>query len=70
MKFKFFNDEWEEFLEHCGFSDDELELIKFFRKEWAQADIAAELCISIPTLTRRKNRITEKISRYISKSPH
>lgn len=70
MKFKFYNDEWEEFLEHCGFSDDELELIKFLRKEWAQVDIAEELCISVPTLTRRKKRITEKIIRYISKCPH
>ena len=70
MKFRFYNDEWEEFLEHCGFSDDELELIKFFRREWAQVDIAAELCISIPTLTRRKKRITQKIARYISNSPH
>ena len=70
MKFKFFNDEWEEFLEHCGFSDDELEIIHFLRREWALVDIAAELCISLATLIRRKNRITQKIARYISKSPH
>ena len=70
MKFKFFNDEWEEFLEHCGFSDDELEIIQFLRREWALADIAAELCISLSTLIRKKNRITQKIARYISKCPH
>ena len=70
MKFNFFNDEWEEFLEHCGFSDDELETIVLFRREWAQVDIAAELCISLSTLSRRKKRITQKIIRYISKNPH
>ena len=70
MKFKFFNDEWEEFLENCGFSDDELEIIKLFRREWAQVDIAAELCISLSTLARRKKRITQKIFRYISKTSH
>jgi DNA-binding NarL/FixJ family response regulator len=70
LKFKFFNDEWEEFLEHCGFSDDELEIIQFLRREWALVDIAAELCISLSTLIRRKNRITQKIARYISKCPH
>lgn len=70
MTTKFFNDEWESFIENCGFTDDELEIVKFLRKGWAQVDIAAELCISIPTLTRRKKRITEKIIRYISKCPH
>ncbi|MEE1048795.1 MAG: helix-turn-helix domain-containing protein [Clostridia bacterium] len=70
MKFRFFNDEWELFLEHCGFSDDELEIITFLRREWSFADIAAELCISHSTLTRRRKRITQKIARYISNSPH
>lgn len=68
MKFKFFKDEWELFLEHCGFSDDELEIITFLRREWALVDIAAELCISYSTLERRKKRITQKITRYISQN--
>lgn len=66
MKFRFFNDEWELFVEHCGFSDSELEIIPFLRKEWALIDIATELNISVSTLERRKNRISEKIARYIS----
>lgn len=70
MKFKFFNDEWELFLAHCGFSDDELEIIAFLRREWSFADIAAELSISYSTLTRRRKRIYQKIARYISNSPH
>lgn len=68
LKFKFYNDEWELFLENCGFSDDELEIIKFLRREWALIDIAAELCISYSTLERRKKRISQKIARYISRS--
>ena len=68
MKYRFFVDEWELFLEHCGFSDDELEIIPFLRHEWAIIDIAEELCISVSTLERRKKRISEKIARYISSS--
>ena len=67
MKFRFFNDDWELFIEHCGFSDDELEVITYIRRGWAQADISAELNISVSTITRRTKRITEKIARYISK---
>ena len=70
MKFRFFNDEWELFIENCGFSDEELELIPYIRREWAQADISAELCISVSTIVRRSNRIAEKIARYISKCTH
>jgi DNA-binding NarL/FixJ family response regulator len=64
---KFFNDEWESFIENCGFTDDELEIVKFLRRGWAQVDIAAELCISLSTLTRRKKRISEKILRFMCK---
>ena len=70
LKFKFFNDEWELFLANCGFSDDELEIVTFLRKEWSFSDIAAELCISYSTLTRRRKRIIQKITRYISNIPH
>jgi DNA-binding NarL/FixJ family response regulator len=69
LKFKFFNDEWELFLKHCGFSDDELEIVAFLRREWSFADIAAELSISYSTLTRRRKRIYQKIARFISNSP-
>lgn len=65
MKNKFFNDEWETFLIHCGFTDDELEIIPFLRRGWAQVDIAAELCVSLSTLKRRLKRISQKIVRYI-----
>lgn len=68
MIMRFFNDEWESFVENCGFTDDELEIVKFLRKGWAGIDIAEELCISLSTLTRRKKRISQKIIRYISKT--
>lgn len=65
---RFYNDEWESFILNCGFTDDELEIIKFLRRGWACVDIAAEVCISLSTLTRRKRRISQKISRYINKN--
>ena len=55
------------FIEHCGFSDDELEIIPFIRRGWAQIDIAVELNTSVSTVARRTKRISEKIVRYISR---
>ena len=66
MKLDFYNDEWELIINNCGFTDDELEIVKFLRRGWAQADIAAEVCISRRTLVRRKKSITKKIIHYIS----
>ncbi len=65
---KFFNDEWEEFIDHCGFTDEELEIVKFLRRGWYSVDIAAELNISVSTFKRRKKRIEQKIIRYIQKA--
>lgn len=67
---KFFIDEWELFLENCGFTDDELELIPFLRRGWAGIDIAEELSVSLSTVSRRKKSIMTKIARYISRSIH
>lgn len=58
---RFYNSEWEKYISLCGFTDDELEIIKFLRRGWAQADIAAELCVSLSTLKRRIKRIYLKI---------
>lgn len=68
MKTDFYNDEWEAFVVYCGFTDDELNVVEFLRRGWAGIDIAAELTISLSTLTRRKKRITNKIKRYLSKN--
>ena len=68
MVMRFYNDEWESFINNCGFTDDELEIVAYIRRGWAQIDIAAELCISLSTFARRYKRIKQKILRYISKS--
>lgn len=65
---QFFNDEWEEFIECCGFTDDELQIIPFLRRGWYSVDIAAELCISVSTFKRRKKRIECKIIRHIERA--
>lgn len=62
--FRCYINEWKEYIDNCGFTEDELEIIKFMRKEWAQSDIAAELCISLSTLKRRIKRIYLKIINY------
>lgn len=67
---KFYNDEWELFLQNCGFTDNELEIIPYIRRGWAQIDIAEELSISLSTFSRRNKSIMDKIARYISKCLH
>lgn len=68
MTVKFFKDEWELFIENCGFTDDELELVPLLRRGWAGVDIAEELSISASTVSRRKRSIEGKIVRYISRN--
>ena len=67
---KFYNDEWEEFITNCGFTDDELEIVQLLRRGWYGEDIAADLGYSRRTIERRKRLIKSKISRYISKAQH
>lgn len=62
--FRCYSNEWEEYIANCDFTDGELEIIKYMRKEWAQSDIAAELHISLSTLKRRVKRIYLKIINY------
>lgn len=66
--FRCYDNEWNEYITNCGFSDEELEIIGYMRKEWIQADIAAELHISLSTLKRRVKRIYLKIINYNFKS--
>lgn len=66
MKLDFTKFEWEEFIQNCEFTDDELEVIPLIRRGWALVDIAYELCISESTLKRRKRKIEYKIIRRIS----
>ena len=65
MKNTFLKCEWEEFIENCDFTDDELEILPLIRRGWSQIDIATELCISNSTLKRRIKSIKNKITKYI-----
>ena len=64
----FYNDEWELFIKHCGFTDFELQIVEYLRRGWYEVDIAAELNISHSTVTRKKKKIKDKILRYISRN--
>lgn len=68
MKMNFFNDEWDEFVENCGFTDEEYEVVVLLRRGWYLIDIAEELNISLSTAARRRKRVGQKIIRYIAKN--
>jgi DNA-binding NarL/FixJ family response regulator len=68
MKLKFLDDEWEELISHCGFTDDEKEIIPYLRRGWYGVDIAAELNISRNTFVRRKKSIEDRIIKYLIKA--
>jgi DNA-binding NarL/FixJ family response regulator len=64
----FFNDEWELFIKHCGFTDIELDIVQLLRRGWYEVDIAAELNMSPSTVTRKKRSIKRKIIHFIENS--
>jgi DNA-binding NarL/FixJ family response regulator len=68
MKQKFLDDEWEEFTTHCGFTDDEIEILPYLKRGWYGVDIAAELNISHSTFKRRKKSIEDRIAKYLIKA--
>lgn len=68
MKQKFLDDEWEEFMSHCGFTDDEIEILPYLKRGWYGVDIAAELNISHSTFKRRKKNIEDRIAKYLIKA--
>ena len=58
--------QWNLILENCEFTDEELELIPYFRRGLYQEDIAATLNMSRSTVARRKKKICDKIIDFIS----
>lgn len=64
----FFNDEWELFINNCGFTDIELEIVQLLRRGWYEVDIAAGLNMSHSTVTRKKRNIKRKIIHFIENS--
>lgn len=64
--FRCYKRDWEDYIENCGFSDEELEIIALLRKEWYQVDIAAETKFSLSKVKRRMKTIYLKIADYES----
>lgn len=65
---RYYADQWKVFIEHCGFTDAEMEVIALLQRGWYGADIAAELNISLSTVKRRKAGIKNRIKRYLEES--
>lgn len=68
MKMNFFKDEWDDFVENCGFTDVELEIVALLRRGWVSIDIAEELSISHSTVKAKRSQIGKKITRYLLKA--
>lgn len=67
MKLNFYKDEWDDFIDNCGFTDVELEMVVYIRRGWACADIAEELHLSHSTAKKKRSQIGKKITRYLGK---
>lgn len=55
--------ELEELIENCGFTDNELILLKMLQNEKSNIEIANKLFLSVPTIDRRIKKIRNKIER-------
>lgn len=66
--FDFSKEEYDELVENCGFTDEELAVLTFKRRGWSHIAIAAELYTSESTIKRRCKSIKKKIYRHISKN--
>ena len=55
--------ELEELTTNCGFTDNELVIVKMLRNEKTSVEIANKLFLSVPTIDRRVRKIRNKIER-------
>lgn len=55
--------EYERVLDECGFTDAEKAVLALKRRGWANADVAAEMYVSLRTVNRRVHSIKEKMDR-------
>ena len=55
--------EYERVLDECGFTDSEKQVLALKRRGWANADVAAEMYVSLRTVNRRVHSIKEKMDR-------
>ena len=55
--------ELEELTTNCGFTDNELVVVKMLQNDKTSIEIANKLFLSVPTIDRRIRRIRNKIER-------
>ena len=55
--------ELEELTANCGFTDNELVIVKMLRNEKTSVEISNKLFLSVPTIDRRVRKIRNKIER-------
>ena len=67
MKLKFEKFEWLLFLENCDFTEDELEIIEGIRKGFTDVYMSQKLSMSTASISRRKEKIYNKIIRFVSR---
>lgn len=63
--FDFSYDEYQRLLLRCPFSEEEVKIIEAKRRGKTNIAICFELCISESTLTRKLNKISNKIMKEI-----
>lgn len=67
MKLDFLESEWQELIENCAFTDDELEIIPYLKRGVYLYTIAQELNVSEKTVGRRKKHIETKMIKYLKR---
>ena len=65
MKLEFYPHEWDALYSKCGFTDEELEVIRLRRKGFLYTQIADELGYSVKTIERRVKKIKQKILKFM-----
>lgn len=65
MKLEFLESEWQELIENCAFTDDELEIIPYLKRGLYLYSIAQRLNVSEKTVQRRRKSIETKMIKYL-----
>lgn len=63
---RFYKDEWDTYIENCGFTDNEMAVIQYLRRGNDLYFIADALGYDRSTICRRIKKIKLKINRYKS----
>lgn len=70
MKFDFTKCEFDYFIEHAGFTDQEITILNYKRKGWYNLEIAVQMDYSEATILRRVKSIKKKIIKVINETPY